>query len=267
MQGPANRSNSVCRTPRRAALGLALAATMAAATGSIQAQVLVTDVTSNTQTGAIAAFQKGTEYAKAVEQALTMANQLQQMISSINTVISNPIGSLIPSTTTMTELDQTTINSLVQAKCNPNGGTGNFVGAALGAAVQALKLNSSFAQQQQANCTNIVMAQADQYNATVLLYQQVPQLHNSMSAVSGLMSQLSNFGDSSKATSQSSTLNNQQQQLVIDWSTRLNMDKGVIDTLNAQQSILAAAMLNSRPSLVGNVVQATALAAAFSIDR
>jgi hypothetical protein len=37
--------------------------------------------------------------------------------------------------------------------------------------------------------------------------------------------------------------------------------------LNANQSILAAALLNSRPSLVGDIVQATALTAAFSIDQ
>lgn len=266
MQRVINRPNFVCFTPRRAALGVALAAGMAA-TGSVKAQVLVTDVASNVQTTAIAAFQKGAAYAKQVEEALTLVNQLQQMISTINTVISNPIGSLIPSTTTMTTLDPATIASLVQAKCNPGGGTGNFMGAALGAAVQALNLNRSFAQQQQDNCTNIVMSEADQYNATVDLYKMVPELHNSMSAVTSLMSQLSNFGDTSKATSQSVTLLTNQQQLVMDWNTRVTMDKKVIDTLNAQQSGLAAAMMNSRPSLVGNIVQATALAAAFRIDR
>ncbi len=258
--------NSGHRAKRQIAFFFSLAATALATTG-VKAQVLVTDVTSNAQTAAISAFQQGAEYAKSVEQAVTLANQLQQMISSINNIISNPLSSLIPTTTTMNELSPDTIQALIQAKCNPGGGSGNIVASALGAAVQAMDLNNSFAKQQQVNCGNIVYAQADQYNATADLYQQVPALHNSMSAVTGLMTQISNFGDSNKATSQSTTLSNQQQQVIMEWTARVKMDQGIIDSLNQQQSMLATALFNSRPSLVGNIVQATALAGAFAIDQ
>jgi len=266
MQNLDKRFNLVRRAPRRAALFMSLAVACMAM-GSAHAQVLVTDVPSETANSttatastAMQAFQAGAQYTNFVA-------QLTQLTSTLSSIASNPLQALIPSAV-MTPLSTTQIQSLVDAKCQPTSSGGNIITSALQSAVQGMSLNSSIQQQQQLICGNIINAQADQYNATVTLYQQIPALQNNFSALQGLMQQLNGvMGNATSATAQTLTFTAQQQTQISAWQTRMGMDTQIVTALNQQQSTLAAVALNARPDLLGSAVQATALAAAFTLNQ
>jgi hypothetical protein len=267
MQNLDKRFNLVRRAPRRAVLVMSLAVACVAM-GTAQAQVAVVDVpaetaagTSATIAGAMQTFQTGMQYA-------TFVSQLTQLTSTIGSIASNPLAALIPSTSTMTLLSQDQIQSLITAKCSTNSTGGNIITSALQSAVQSMNINSSIQGQQQQICANIINAQADQYNATVILYMQIPGLQTNMGQLQGLMQQLNGvMGNSSSATTQTVMFSTQQQTQINAWNTRMTMDTQIVTALNQQQSTLAAVALNARPDLLGSAVQATALAAAFSLNQ
>jgi len=266
MQNSAARFNSVRRPPGRAMLALALAGAMAA-TGSLHAQVLVTDVPAETSASTTAAEDSAMHVFQTTTQYANFVAQLTQLTSTLSSIASNPLQALIPSAN-MTTLSQAQIQSLVNAKCQPASSGGNILINAVQSAVQGMSLNSSIQEQQQVICGNIINAQADQYNATVTLYQQIPALQNNLTALQGLMQQLNGvMGNSTSATAQTVTFTAQQQTQISAWQTRMGMDTQIVTALNQQQSTLASLALNARPDLLGSAVQATALATAFTLNQ
>jgi len=268
MQNLDKRFNLVRRAPRRAALVMSLAVACTAM-GSANAQVLVTDVPAETAAGttatastAMQAFQAGAQYTNFVA-------QLTQLTSTISSIASNPLGAIIPSTNTMSELSPSTVQQLIQGKCYgaTSGGIVNGVLQGLSSAVSSIGFGGNITQTQQVICSNIVMAQADEYNATVDLYQQMPQLRTDTNQVQSLMQQLNGIlGNSSSASAQTQAVLQAHSQQITEWQTRVGMDQKIIDTLNQQQSALAAISLKGNPNILGDAVQAAALKAAFAIN-
>jgi hypothetical protein len=268
MQNLDKRFNLVRRAPRRAALVMSLAVACTAM-GSANAQVLVTDVPAETAAGttatastAMQAFQAGAQYTNFVA-------QLTQLTSTLSSVISNPLGAILPSTNVMSELSPATTQQLIQGKCS-SATSGGIVGGALqglSSAVSAIDLGGNIAQAQQQICGNIVYAQVDEYNATVDLYGQMPLLRNSMTQVQAMAQQINGImGNSTSSTSQTVALTQQEQHQISEWQTRVNLDENIIKTLNQQQSTLAAISLRGNPNILGDAVQAAALKAAFAIN-
>lgn len=255
------------RAPRSMALALALAAALAAAS-SVHAQegaatgVAVSDNVNQGYNKLMMAFQKGQQFTNAV-------SQLKQLTSTINTVASNPLASMMPTSGTMNRLTDAEIQSFMSAKCAPAGSSsGNIITDTVFNAVHNLDLTGNIAQSQQTICRNIITVQADQYNATVDLYKAVPELHNTVNGLQSLMTQLDGvLGNSSSSMAQSSTLTTMQQQTIIDWETRTHMDAQIITTLQQQQSALASQALNAKPELLGSAIQAVALKAAFTANQ
>jgi len=268
MQNSATRFNSVRRTPGRAMLALAMAGAMAA-TGGLHAQVLVTDVPAETSASTTAAedtamhvFQTGTQYANFVA-------QLTQLTSTLSSIASNPLGAILPSTNTMSELSPSTVQQLIQGKCYSatSGGIVGGVLQGLSSAVSSIGFGGSITQTQEAVCSNIVNAQADEYNATVDLYQEMPQLRSDSSQVQSLVQQLNGImGNANFSSSQTLAVLQAHSQQITEWQTRVGMDQKIIDTLNQQQSALAAISLKGNPNILGDAVQAAALKAAFAIN-
>jgi hypothetical protein len=268
MQNLDKRFNLVRRAPRRAVLVMSLAFAYVAM-GTAQAQVAVVDVpaetavgTSATIAGAMQTFQTGMQYA-------TFVSQLTQLTATISSIASNPLGALIPSTNTMSELSAATRDQLIQGKCSSatSGGIVSGVLQGLSSAVSAIDLGGNIAQAQQQICGNIVYAQVDEYNATVDLYQQMPRLRNNMTAVQGMVQQLNGImGNSSSSTAQTVAFSQQEQQQISEWQSRVNVDENIIKTLNQQQSTLAAVSLKGNPNIIGNAVQDLALQKAFQIN-
>jgi len=268
MQNLDKRLNLVRRAPRRAALVMSLAVACIAM-GGAHAQVLVTDVPAETATGttatastAMQAFQAGAQYTNFVA-------QLTQLTSTLSSIASNPLGAILPSTNIMSELSDSTRDQLIQGKCYgaTSGGIVSGVLQGLSSAVSSIGFGGSITQTQQLICSNIVYAQVDEYNATVDLYGQMPQLRNNMTAVQGMVQQLNGImGNSSTSTANTVALTQQQQQQIAEWQTRVKMDDNVIQTLNQQQSTLAAISLRGTPNILGDAVQDAALKAAFAIN-
>jgi len=232
--------------------------------GNASAQEVVTDpgvlaqtITTVTNTASTAANTLNT--------VTNTANTVTQITSTIGTIVSNPLAALIPPNSDMTELSTNQITALITAKCPTTSTGGNIVASALSSAVQSLDSSTSNAAQQQRICSNTVFVQADEYNATVDLYKQMPQLHNTVGTLQGMMQKLNGvMGNSSSAAAQTNNFTAAEQDEVNQWSIRVQMDKNIIDTLNQQQSILAAVSLSAQPDLLGSSVQAAALALAFT---
>lgn len=268
MQNLDKRFNLMRRAPRQAVLVMALAA-VCMAMGSANAQVFVTDAAADTATGTTATestamhlFQTGTQYANFVA-------QLTQLTSTISSIASNPLGAIIPSTNTMSELSSSTTQQLIQGKCYSatSGGIVSGVLQGLSSAVSSIGFGGNITQTQQIICSNIVMAEVDQYNATVDLYQQMPQLQSDNTQLKSLVQQLNGvLGNAASSSAQTQAVLLAHSQQITEWQTRVDMDQHIIDTLNHQQSALAAISLRGNPNLLGDAVQATALKAAFAIN-
>ncbi len=252
---------SAARRMRNSGIAIALAGSLGV--GAVHAQWAVVDAGAIAQE-TISATNAVSTAANTLSTVTNTLNTVTQLTSTISTIASNPLAALIPSNSNMSELSTDQINSLISAKCPVISNGSNIVVSALSSAVQSLDPNSSIAAQQQRICSNTVFVQADEYNATVDLYKQMPQLHTNVATLQGMMQQLNGvMGNSSSAAAQANTFTAAEQDQIAQWTTRVQMDKNIIDTLNQQQSILAAVSMNAQPDLLGTSVQAGALALAF----
>ncbi|MBB6241391.1 hypothetical protein [Rhodanobacter sp. MP1X3] len=268
MQHLDKHSNLVRRAPRQAALVTALAVACIAM-GSAHAQVFVTDTptetaasTTATESAAMHVFQTGTQYANFVA-------QLTQLTSTLSSIASNPLGAILPPNSVMSELSDSTRDQLIQGKCY-SATSGGIVGGVLqgiSSAVSSIGFGGNITQTQQSICSSIVYAQVDEYNATVDLYQQMPQLRSDNTQVQSLVQQLNGvMGNSSSSSAQTLAVLQAHSQQVTEWQTRVGMDQKLIETLNQQQSTLSAIALRGNPNILGDAVQAGALKLALSIN-
>jgi hypothetical protein len=272
MQRSITHGSASLRRARKTAMAIALVCSLGVSTAHAQFAVIdagdIAQTTATAGSTALTATNTLTTAANTLTTATNTLNTVTQITSTISSIASNPLAVLIPSNTNLTELSQSQITSLINGKCPLASSGGNIVTGAISSAVQSLDPNASIAVQQQMICSNIVWRQADQYNATVDLFLQMPQLHNSMAGLQGMMQQLNGLmGNASSAAAQTSNFTAAEQDEISQWNTRMQMDKSIIDTLNQQQSILAAVSMNAQPDLLGSSVQAAALATAFSINQ
>ena len=260
--------NASRKTGRLTGIAFVLALALAAIAGGAHAQVLVTD------TGAIA--QLGTANGQLVStyarQFLQLSHEIntdlqtletyQALMASIQNVINNPIGALIPANTTMAQLSQSQIAGIAQQQCG-GGNSGSLVADAIGTLANAIDLGgSNIAQSQQQLCEGVIVAQADQYNATADLYNQMPQFHKSLGGLDGLIASISNVSGGN-ANTQATTFTAQQQQAIMDWRTRVTMDQQVVQSLQSQQQVFAQILIKGNPGLAGEAIQTAVFAGAF----
>lgn len=256
------------RRARKIVMAIALVGSFGMSAAHAQWAVIdAGDIVQNTSTAgstALTATNTLTTATNTLTTATNTLNTVTQITSTLSTLASNPLASLINGNSNLTELSQSQITSLINGKCPLTSTGGNIVTGAISSAIQSLDPNTSIAAQQQMVCANIVWRQTDEYNATVDLYLQMPQLHNSMAGLQGMMQQLNGvMGNASSASAQTNNFTAAEQDEITQWNTRMQMDKNIIDTLNQQQSILAAVSMNAQPDLLGSSIQAAALAGAF----
>jgi hypothetical protein len=271
MQSSITHCSASLRCARKIVMAIALIGGFGMSAAHAQWAVIdAGDIVQNTATAgstALTATNTLTTATNTLTTATNTFNTVTQITSTLSTLASNPLAALIPSSN-MTELSPAQITSLINAKCPLTSSGGNIVANALSSAVRSLDPNASIASQQQMICSNTIFVQADEYNATVDLYQQMPQLHSNMGALQGMMQQLNGvMGNASSASAQTNNFTAAEQDEISQWNTRMQMDKSIIDTLNQQQSVLASISMNAQPDLLGSSVQAAALATAFSINQ
>lgn len=236
------------------------------ASGAVHAQVLVTDTT------AIAASEEGfkaqlaqsvaeysrqgLQYAKQLDQYYQQVEQYKQLlmtVTSIGTHISLTSNRLKPIYDPAPLIDQNC--------AGPSGGS--IVGSLATSIASAISPSESITASQQQICADIVTLQVDEYNRTVAMLDQLDQYGGTLQKLGKLADEVNSLGTTSGATTQAATFSAITAHAMQDWQTAIAGDEAVIKALNQQQSILAKTALNGSSSILGDLVQTAAFAAAF----
>ena len=232
---------------RKTAIAFALTCCFAAAGAQAQTGVLTQDTVEEGWSSAMAAFQKGEQYANAVA-------QLNQMLSSIKGLTSGM--SLLPNT--LQPMDPA---PLVQAQCS--GSSNSIVGNLLNNVTSLL--NQSAMQSQQQICAQIINTQVSKYNSTLQILSQISSSGSQFtSQVEATANSISTLADSGRAQTMQQDYSNALTTEMNNWQTQMKADDEIISSLQAMQSTLAQSVMNAKPDLAGDAVEATALTAAFN---
>lgn len=246
------------------ALALSLACGLAASAAS--AQVIVSDpilegakATSNA-TQATQLAKQILQYTKQIQQYATEVEQLRQMLTKIES-LGNGI-SLFPKT--LEPLSPAQQDKLVDQAC-PGAPLGGVVTGAIDSLLGSS--NQSITERQNLICREIVMLQVDEYNITSKALGALTAQQSTVQKLSGIVNAISTFGESSSATSQAEQYLAQLQTAGDTWKQQIAADEAMIATLQHQQGVLAKVALSGSNTVLGNVVNAVALKAAFTINQ
>lgn len=255
---------SLCHV-RRSALNLGLVASVSLVTfmaaSAAHAQILVTDVDSNaTQTSQLA--KQVLQYKKQLQQYTTQLEQLRNMLTKIQS-----LGSGISLTSkTLQPLSSSDQDEIVDQACP--GGASSPATAIAGAITGLLGSSSqSITERQTLLCREIVYIQIDEYNITANALGSLTAQASTVQKLSEIVNSISTFGESSSATSQAEQFMSQLNLAGETWQKQVEADEKMIATLQQQQGVLAKVALNGSNTILGNVVQAVALKAAFTINE
>ncbi|HET6431812.1 hypothetical protein [Dyella sp.] len=243
--------------------GLASAATVlmlfGAIVGKADAQVLVTDVESNA-TQNLEFAKQALQYEKQIQQYATQLEQLRNMLTKIESLGSGI--SLVPKT--LEPLSSADQEKLADQAC-----PGAPASAIVAGAISGLLGSSSqpITVRQNLICRMIVMTQVDEYNITAQALGSLTAQASTLQKLSGIVDSISTFGESSSATSQAEQFMSQLKLAGDTWQKQIEADEKMIAALREQQGTLAKVALNGSNTILGNVVQAAALKAAFTINE
>ncbi|MCP1373039.1 hypothetical protein [Dyella lutea] len=202
------------------------------------------------------------QYAMQAQQYATQLQQYQNMLTSIESLGTGI--SLFPKT--MQRMSDAQIQKLVEQACpGPSLGTG-VIGAITSTLEYEASFNKPITESQQVICQQIVMLQADEYNVTVDAMGQLAVQASTVQKLSKVVNSISSMGKAASATSQTEQYLSQLQTAAETWQKQIEADEAVIQTLKRQQGILAKVALTGSNTVLGNVVQAAALKAAFTIN-
>lgn len=256
--------------PRVSQTMLALALIAGLFANAARAQVLVTDATaiSTTEEGfksqlaqTIEQYTKqGMQYAKQLEQYRTQMEQLRNILTKIQSLGTGI--SLVPKS--MEKLSEDESNLLVDQAC-----PGAPMGAAAGGAISGLlgSAHQPITARQQLICREIVLLQVDQYNITADALSELTTQASTVQKLNDVVNGISTLGESNSATSQAQQYMAQLQTASYTWKKQVDADEAMITTLQHQQSLLAKVALNGSNTVLGHVVNAVALKAAFTVNE
>lgn len=240
-------------------LALSLAALMPLK--QAQAQMPVTDGTliATTQMSWLTEFAKWTQ-------------QLQSWQTQLTNLTNLNFGQLL-GTTQLQKIDP---NSFAQKACPNTQGLTGMVTSVLGIGnLLNSDMTSNIPQSQYNICLSIEFLQADKYNLTVDRVNRLKGgINDQLNKIENLrksMSTFSLFGGSGKGNADMNALSNEVQRTQIkmttedkDYQARMKADNDLISTLQSMQSTLAHIAMKGQNTLLGNIVQTTALATALS---
>ena len=263
---PMPPSLSMISRARRGAFNLTLLAGLFA--GTVNAQVLVTDqasITSNqagfqsqlTQT--VSQYVKqGLQYEKQIQQYLQQVQQYEQMLTSVQNLASGGI------TLSASQLEPITdASTFIQESC-PGASSGSILTDMASIVATSLTGNQSITSQQQVVCATIVQTQINKYNATVKVVNDTQQFGQELQQITSGLDKMLTQGDSDRMMANAETHSDQIASEMVDWHSQMAKDDAIISTLQQQQGLLAKKALAGSNTILGNVVQAGAFAAAFN---
>lgn len=251
---------------RKTGIALSFVLAFGLFSGSTQAQVIVSDPLLE---GSGAAIDTTTGYAY-VRQALQLEQEVQSAANTyaqLQNILmqAQSLGTNI--SLVSTPLTKITDPSQIISSACP-GASGGLVGDALNAISSALNANASVATRQQIICSQIVVYQVDEYNKTVDALNAVGQLNTTtLSKLNNLISSVDTLGKTSNAQAQAAEISVNLSTAMHTWQTQISSDEEMISALQKQQSILAKVAMNGNPTILGTVIQASALKVAFTLNQ
>lgn len=205
-------------------------------------------------------WQQGLSYARQFEQLQQETQTLQNILmqaQSLGTNI-NLFGGQLQK---ITDSD-----SIIQSAC-PGAGAG-LVGSLLNSLTSALSPNQPIATRQQMICAQIVIFQIDEYNKTADALNAIGGTSTTtLEKLNSLIASVDTLGKTTNAQAQAAGVNATVVTAMATWQTQIRADEAVIQALKQQQAILATVAMKGNNTLLGNVVQAAALKAAFTINQ
>ncbi len=233
--------------------------------GAAHAQVLVTDTAaiSTSEEGfksqlaqTIEQYTKqGLQYAKQLDQYRQQVQQYEQILTAIQGLATGGI--------TLTSGRLTPISdasNLIQQSC-PGANGGGILGSMT--SIVTSSFDNSITKNQQNICAQIILTQVDKYNKTVKMVNDTQQFGQELQQITASLSKMNTQGDSDRVAANAGTHSEQLAWEMQDWQSQMEKDDAVSSTLQQQQGILARVALNGSNTILGNVVQAGAFAAAF----
>lgn len=252
-----------CSSPLKS-MALALSVTSLICAGSAGAQVLVHDpgAAAISEGGFASQLAKTVEqYTMQAEQYATQLQQLQNMLTSIQS-LGTGISIFPKSLQRMSDADS---QKLVEQACPGPSNGGNVLGAVMNTIGSTF--NQPIIESQQIICKQIVLLQIDEYNITSDALGQLTVQASTVQKLSNLIESISSYGKAASATSQAQQYLSQLQTASATWQKQVDADEAMIQTLRRQQGILAKVILTGSNTVLGNVVQAATLKAAFTINE
>jgi hypothetical protein len=267
---PIRRMPSRAPLPRVIQTALTLGLITGIFAGAAQAQVLVTDTVaiSASEEGfksqlaqTIAQYTKqGMEYAKQLEQYSTQLEQLRNILTKIQSLGTGI--SLVPKN--LEKLSEVQSNQLVDQAC-PGAPLGGVVSGAISGLLGST--NRPITERQQLICREIVLIQIDEYNITAGALSELTTQASTVQKLNDIVNGISTLGESNSATSQAQQYMAQLQTASYTWKKQIDADEAMVAALHQQQGILAKVALNGSNTVLGHVVNAVALKAAFTINE
>lgn len=228
-------------------------------TGQASAQVLVTDVASNaTQSSELA--KQILQYEKQVQQYATQLEQLRDMLTKIQSLGTGI--SLVPKT--LQPLSGTDQEKLADQEC-PGTSLGGLVAGTISGLLGGA--DQPITERQNLICRQTIVLQVDEYNITAKALGELTAQASTVQKLSDIINSISTYGESSSATSQAQQFLSQLNLAGDTWQKQVDADEKMIATLRQQQGVLAKVALDGSNTVLGNVVQAAALKAAFTINE
>lgn len=246
------------RSIRKVSVVVSFALAFGLTASSASAQVFVTDklaITSNHQDAATSYLKQGMQYAKQLQEYQTQLQQYQQILTTVQGLAT---GGILLTSGTLTPISNA--SNLIQQSC-PGANGGGVLGDMT--SIVTSSFSQSITTNQQNICAQIVMAQVEKYNKTVKVVNDTQVFGQQLQQLTAHLGRLTTQGDSDRESADASFHSSQIASEMVDWESQMEKYDAIINTLQTQQGILAKVALNGSNTILGNVVQAGAFAAAF----
>jgi hypothetical protein len=224
--------------------------------GNASAQWAVIDVV-NIQTNTTGFAQQLAQTVQQYQQEVQQYQQLLMTVQGLGTNISLLSSNLQPITDA---------SDLVQQNC-PGAPGGSVIGTLMSTVTSAISPTQPITTSQQQICVQIVLVQIDKYNQTATVLGKLNTYSNSLQKLSQIANSVDSLGTTSGATTQATTYSSELATEMASWESNMRADDTIISSLQQQQSLLAKTALSGSNTILGNVVQAAALKAAFTLNN
>lgn len=255
----ASRTNLYLRTARKAALTLSVGIAIGIAGGTARAQLVTIDPAHIAQD--VANFGKTmAQYAKELAHYQAVVQHYQQQLIRLT----HMDFTLPTMQNSYEEISSSDARDQVARAC-PSTRTDGVAGAVTGLLqIFTPDVNKSLLENQRIICEQVQFRQIDKYNLTVKMMNRLKDYTKKLES----LQKQQDDGGTSEGSLAGTMSNMQMNSLALDnemqtWTGQIQADDQMIVYLQSQKSVQAREIFNGSNTIIGNVIQAGAFAAAF----